>query len=164
MARFIVGAFIILLGISMLTGVAFFHFFFAAVLILVGLRILLGKESKVNFGGQTTTGEEFFNDVAIFSSVNKAIKTENFKGGKVVVIFAGGQIDLSQARATESVVEIEAVAIFGGLKLIVPKDWRVNSKGVAILGGFDNKTGSEATGPTLNLKGVAIFGGVEIVS
>jgi hypothetical protein len=59
---------------------------------------------------------------------------------------------------------MEVTAIFGGGKLIVPKEWKVRSEGTAIFGGYDIRTGLEAEGPVLILKGAAIFGGIEVVN
>jgi predicted membrane protein len=80
------------------------------------------------------------------------------------MIFGGGEIDLSKARTTEKEIDLEITAIFGGAKLIIPQNWKVNSKGTAIIGGYDNKTNPGAGDVALNIKGTAIFGGIEIAN
>jgi len=81
----------------------------------------------------------------------------------LVVVFGGGELDLSQVKTKQKQVTIEVVAIFGGLKIIIPPSWQVKSEGVGILGGFNNQAqlkGSKKT--TAIIEGVAIFGGVDI--
>lgn len=167
MARIIFGVVIILIGISALTGFSLFQFAFALLLIFIGVKVLTSRSRKWNVKWddiKSIDNEDVVNEVAIFSPINKVVKSDNFKGGKIVMVFAGGEIDLSHVKTSAKDVDMELVAIFGGGKLIVPKDWRVNSHGVAIFGGYNNKTEKGESGSTLNLKGAAVFGGIEIVN
>ncbi len=78
------------------------------------------------------------------------------------MIFSGGKIDLSRAETADRDVNLEVVAVFGGGKIIIPKNWKINSQGTAIFGGYDSKAAAGSGEVTLNLKGTAIFGGVEV--
>ena len=89
--------------------------------------------------------------------------SSDFIGGKAVSIFSGTELDLSKVKMKGKTAELQLVAIYGGLKCIVPKDWRVESDGVGILGGFTNNT-SGGESHKLIITGAAIFGGVEIVN
>jgi predicted membrane protein len=80
------------------------------------------------------------------------------------MVFAGGELDLSDVETDKRELEMEITAVFGGGKLIVPKNWKINSAGTAIFGGYDIRTDREADGPILNLKGAAIFGGIEVIN
>jgi hypothetical protein len=103
------------------------------------------------------------NEVAIFSPLEKEIISEHFAGGKVVMIFAGGEIDLRQVKTTAKEIDLEVVAIFGGARIVIPKEWSVNtSKNTAIFGGVSNGAEKGTGDIVLNLKGAAIFGGLEI--
>ncbi len=164
MWRIIIGIFIILLGISALTGISLFNFFFALILIAIGIRILAGrKQGSVHWDEKSISHENDLNEVAVFSPLNKEVVSENFAGGKIVLIFAGGEVDLRKAKAAGKTVDLEIVAIFGGAKIMIPKEWTVNtSKNVAVLGGVSNETEKGTSDIVLNLKGAAIFGGLEI--
>lgn len=165
MWRIIIGVFIILLGISALTGVSFFNFFFAIILIFIGVRILSGRHHHGDWhsGDNVVSHEDELREVAIFSPLQKEIVSEHFKGGKVVLIFAGGEIDLRQAKTTEKAIDLEVVAIFGGARIVIPKEWNMNtSKNTAIFGGVSNVAEKGTGDVVLNLKGAAIFGGLEI--
>ena len=66
----------------------------------------------------------------------------------------------------EGTIELDVVALFGGVKIIVPPSWEVKSEVVAIFGGLDDKRslGPVSTEPRkiVKIQGVTIFGGVEI--
>lgn len=166
MAKTVLGLIIIFIGISALLGVFLVKFIFALILIAVGIRIISGRRRHRDWDAKTISGEDTINEVAIFSPINKIIKTDNFKGGKMVMIFSGGQLDISGVKTSEKEIDLEFVAVFGGGKLIVPKGWRVNSQGTAIFGGYNNRTEKQEGGENtvLNIKGAAIFGGIEIVN
>ena len=164
--RIIIGIFFVLLGISALTGLSLFKFFFAAIIIFIGLRIITGRNYRDNFKRQSTasssSNEDEINEVVIFSGLNKTIKSDNFKGGKAAMVFGGGTINLSQSKSNEKVINLEIVAVFGGAKLIIPREWKVNLKGTSIFGGYNNKTSDNDGDIILNIEGVTIFGGIEI--
>ena len=95
------------------------------------------------------------------------ILSKNFKGGDIVNIFGGSEIDLTQADMTTPAI-LEVTAIFGGATLIVPSNWAIKSEAVTIFGGIGDKRKivptTESPTKTLVLKGTMIFGGMEIKS
>ncbi|MDD4409275.1 MAG: LiaF-related protein [Candidatus Pacebacteria bacterium] len=160
MMKVILGLFLILIGINILTGISFFNYIFAALIIYIGVRMIFGKKQEYR-NDKTLSHEDVLNEVFVFSPINKAVESGNFKGGDVVMIFSGGQIDLSQAKTSSKVIDMEIATIFGGIKLIIPKEWKVNFQGVSIIGGSTNNSAAEGD-VILNIKGVTIMGGVEI--
>ncbi len=116
----------------------------------------------------TFSKEDVIDSVNIFGGSKKVILSKNFKGGEVVNIFGGCEVDLTQADMTTQ-AELEITAIFGGATLIVPSNWAVQTGGtVTIFGGIGDKrkitTLTESTAKTLVLKGTMVFGGIEIKS
>lgn len=103
---------------------------------------------------------------AIFSGVKKNVLSKNFKGGDVVAIMGGSEINLTKADiATKAVIDI--FTMFGGTKIIVPPDWDVQSNVVAIFGGVDDKRPPSSItnlSKVIYLEGTCIFGGIEIRS
>lgn len=171
MARIIFGLIVLFIGISALFGGVILKFLFALILIFLGIRILSGRGARFHHWGRQnvpadTSYEDFINEVMIFGPLNKTVKSENFKGGKTVIVFGSGNIDLSQVKTNEKNINMEFVVVFGGGRLIVPKEWKVNSQGVAVLGEYKSNVGEPAGAveTVLNIKGAAIFGGVEIVN
>lgn len=166
MTRFIVGIMIILVGLSALVGISIFSVLFPIVIILIGLRVLTGRNRDADYIHQKkpiSNTENYINEVAVFSGINKIVKSDDFKGGRLVVVFGGAEIDLSQATSKEKKIEMEVTSVFGGAKIIIPKNWKVESHGTSILGGFDHKTSDTIEETTLVIKGTAVLGGVEVV-
>lgn len=147
-------------------------------LIAVGLFIITrqrnrwGKdiESKADQsaeGGPGISKEDFVESTSIFGGAKKIIISKNFRGGDLVNIFGGTELDLSQADLTGTAV-IELTTIFGGTKLLVPSNWSVKSEAVTIFGGIEDKRRMQAavenTDKTLLIRGTVIFGGIDIKS
>ena len=110
---------------------------------------------------------DFVDNTAIFSGNKKIILSKNFRGGDLVNIFGGCEVDLTQADMTVPAV-LEVTAIFGGATLIVPSNWAIQSEAVTIFGGISDRRKmpvlNEDPKKTLVLKGTMIFGGMEIKS
>lgn len=122
----------------------------------------------VNSSETTPVTEEILDVVAVFSGVKKNIYSKNFKGGEIVSVFGGAEINLTQAGFQQQQIEIESVQIFGGAKLIVPSDWVIHNEATAIFGGIEDKRQQPVALPVpakiLVLKGFVMFGGIEIKS
>lgn len=116
---------------------------------------------------KTETGEDYLSSFAIFSAAKKNILSKSFKGGEVVNVFGGTDLDFSHADLSGQVV-VDVMQLFGGTKLIVPPHWQVVADIVQIFGGVNDKRiphpDVAASGKVLVLKGVSIFGGVDIKS
>lgn len=122
-----------------------------------------------SYESQKNYKEDFVDNTSIFGGAKKNIISKNFKGGDLVNIFGGTELDLTRADFTGTAV-IELTTIFGGTKLVIPSNWTVKSEAVTIFGGLEDKrnmqTMTDGDGPEkiLLLKGTVIFGGIEIKS
>ncbi len=142
-----------------------------AIVIGIGLYLIFKPKSKAGqFWKENTqtsnSPDSNWESVSIFGG-NKNIISKDFKGGEMVTIFGGSELNMSQADIN-GVVTLEVVQVFGGTKLIVPANWKVQtSELVSILGGIDDKrpapTNVDET-KVLNVKGTSIFGGIDIRS
>lgn len=167
-----------------ITDFDFGRYFFAVAFIILGLFLILKpKKNKVvasaapdtgfvdperSIEGEkasTTHGLDTLDSVSVFGVAHRKISSRSFKGGEVVAVFGGGEINLSQADFND-VIQIEIAVIFGGIKIVVPPTWEVESELAAVFGGMDDKRTVTPFGDgqrkVLVIKGVAIFGGVEI--
>ena len=122
-------------------------------------------EKKAEYVYNPEDKHDVLDSVNVFAGSHQNIYSKNFKGGEVIAVFGGCDLNLTQTDFEGSIV-IEVVAIFGGVKIIVPPSWEVKSEVTAVFGGMDDK---RAVGPandhpkkTLIINGVALFGGVEI--
>jgi predicted membrane protein len=113
------------------------------------------------------SAEEYVDSTSVFGGAKKNIISKNFKGGDLVNIFGGTELDLTRADFTGTAT-IELTTIFGGTKLIVPSNWTIKSEAVTIFGGLEDKRNTQnltdSTEKILLLKGTVIFGGIEIKS
>ena len=113
-----------------------------------------------------TYGDDYLDAVSVFGGVKKTILAKDFKGGEIVNIFGGAELDLTQADINGRIV-LDITQIFGGTKIVVPSNWQVVSDIAAVFASVDDKrirttaTGSEKI---LVLKGVSIFAGIDIRS
>jgi predicted membrane protein len=113
-----------------------------------------------------TSSEDFLNSTSIFGGVRKNIVSKDFKGGEVVNVFGGAEINLSQADINGTVT-LEITQVFGGTKIIVPSHWEVQSEIDAVISGVDDKRPRQddsitKTDKVLIIKGTSVLGGIEI--
>ena len=142
--------------------------FWPALLIVIGLTLILGsnrlfRRRHINI----TKGEDFIEEVSLFGGRERQVNSKAFRGGKIVSVFGGSKIDLTQVELAPGDVEIESVSIFGGSTMLVPSDWNVKIEVFNIFGGFGDKrirAQQVDFSKTVTIKGVAIFGGGEIKS
>ena len=161
--RNIGGIIIILVGLSILFSFPFFHILVAMLIIWLGVR-MMGKSWRFSdYKQKVKVDVDNLDKVFIFTPVNKIITSDNFVGGKITCIFAGGQVDFSDVKTSQKEINMELTNIFGGLKIIIPKDWKVNAQETNIVGGIDDRTARNGK-IMFNLKGSSKFGGMEIVN
>jgi predicted membrane protein len=162
MGSFIFGLLLVLIGISALFGIELFKFVFAVALIVIGVRILMRRSHHQFSGEGVVEASDYLDEVAIFSPLHRNVSSSAFRGGKILLIFSGAEIDLRNATLAPG-SSLEITAIFSGARVFVPRDWNVESRGAAVLGGFANHA-EHGGGFSLIVTGSAIFGGVEILN
>jgi predicted membrane protein len=108
---------------------------------------------------------DYIDAVNVFAGSKRQVYSKNLKGGDIVSVFGGCDLDLTQADFQDN-VSIDIVAIFGGVKLIIPPTWVVKSEVSPIFGGLEDKRTvmpvTDEPLKILTIKGVALFGGVSI--
>jgi len=144
------------------------------VLIVIGISILYshnrkGRKAYHQIGEPVDDNADTIDEVSIFSGSEKIITSQNFRGGKVVSIFGGTELDFTKAQLSDGKNEIEIFYTFGGSTMIVPPDWEIKIEVTSVFGGFSDKRYKTRqvmpeTDKTLVIKGLVIFGGGEIKS
>lgn len=84
-----------------------------------------------------------------------------------VAIMGGVELDFRDAVLTGEEVEINCFAFWGGVEVVVPPGVHVDTRGFAILGGFDQAAEMEMTppppgAPVIRINGLAIMGGIDV--
>jgi predicted membrane protein len=109
--------------------------------------------------------QDTIDSVNVFSGTHQNVFSKNLKGGDVVAVFGGCDLNLTQADFQGTII-FDVVAIFGGVKIIIPPTWKVRSELTAIFGGMEDKTSVLPYGTDNNkmivVRGLALFGGVDI--
>jgi hypothetical protein len=112
------------------------------------------------------SGNPEFDYVAIFGGVKQRITVKNFRGGRILAICGGWDIDLTRADIDGDTAVIEANALMGGGEIRVPDSWVVEFRGVPLLGGYSDETHQMITDPAkakrLIIRGIACMGGIVI--
>jgi hypothetical protein len=180
MGGLIIGIILILVGLSILTGVHFLGLFVAIVLIVIGVRFIMrrtGPGSQWDWQGHPGTGphhwgghshlnpshEDNLNEVIVFSGFDKKIISDNFAGGKIVMVFAGGDLDLSDVKTTRTEIDLEVSCTFSGLDILIPKDWKVRSNAKVALGAVNTHAAPGGEGSvTLVIKGDVTCSNIEV--
>ncbi|KAF0194927.1 MAG: hypothetical protein FD166_3167 [Bacteroidetes bacterium] len=148
-----------------------FTFFWPAIIIIIGIGLIFSNTcTKFRFRKNrpdfSNTDGDFIDETAVFGGSERAIHSTNFRGGKIVCVFGGSKIDLTQCQLAPGRNEIEMTAIFGGTTLIVPNDWNIKVEVFNAFGGFTDKRRNLNVdyNKTLVIRGAAIFGGGELKS
>jgi len=138
-----------------------------AAIILLGIWLILRPLFRSHgIGGIPVVKESDVDLTCIFSGQERKIQTSQFKGGRVTAIFGGCDLDFTSAGLEGGKATVEATAIFGGVEIVVPRDWHVVIDGTPILGGVSDERrqpiSSAEAKATLYVKGTAIFGGISV--
>lgn len=103
--------------------------------------------------------------VAVMSGVDRKGPWRVPVDSTAFALMGSVDLDLRSAILSGPVTTITAVAIMGGIVIIVPPGIRVESSGFGFMGAWENHTRDDQLAPdapVLRLRGVALMGGVEI--
>jgi len=103
--------------------------------------------------------------VAIMSGVSRKGFWRVDEGTNAVAFMGGCKLDLRGAVISSPVTEINAVAIMGGVDVVVPYGVEVELEGVAIMGGKDLKLNGPPPhpgAPIIRINAFALMGGVTV--
>jgi hypothetical protein len=101
---------------------------------------------------------------ALLGGVQRVSRATAFRGGSASAVLGGCDLDFREAAMSEGTTAVlDTIAIVGGIEIRVPEDWSVESRGMAVLGGFEDKTRRPLDDRRkLVITGLAIMGGVEV--
>ena len=126
---------------------------------------------------QSAWSEGHIHEVAVFFGARRRVESQDFQGGDLFAAFGSIELDLTfaaiqdlpdpeNAGAALRRAILNASALFGGIEIAVPRNWRVIREGSGAFGSYEDKTfprpdpGTEPA--TLIVRGGAIFGSVTI--
>jgi hypothetical protein len=136
--------------------------FWPLLLVLAGAALvwqgLTGRRGRPGVSNDAT-----INAIAVLAGIERGSNAVAFRGGELTAFMGGCDIDLRQA-AIHGEAVIDVFAMWGGIDIRVPDDWRVIGRVTPIMGGFEDKTRPPrgAAVHTLVIRGFVLMGGVEI--
>ncbi|MFI9645917.1 DUF1707 domain-containing protein [Streptomyces sp. NPDC052040] len=103
--------------------------------------------------------------VAVMSGFQRKGRWTMPKRFNCFAFWGGGEIDLREANFADREVQINCVAIMGGMNVIVPPGVEVVVRGIGIMGGFDHReegAPGDPGAPRVVISGFAFWGGVGV--
>lgn len=135
-------------------------------IVAIGIA-LIWHACTVRRGGVTAISDPDLNFYTFLGGTEREVNSRNLRGGNLVAICGGFEIDLTKAEMEQERVVIHASAFFGGGEIRVPANWEVIVKGLSLFGAYENRTRRVAAVETqpakkLIVTGSAVFGAVEV--
>lgn len=162
---------ILLISQFNLFGLSFGELFIPAWLVIVALMLMNPREilpRRLNMGNRELDQDaDELNLVAFMGGGELNYSSQTLRGGQIITIWGGYQIDFRDADMEGDTMELDVICIMGGFEITVPAHWEVEKQGaVCIMGGFSNKSKCiaeqlELPRKRLIIKGFALMGGGE---
>jgi len=165
---------IIIGGTFLLPNIFSFNFEYHKViwpllLIIIGITLLFKRifvVSAVYKENLHTLESGVIKETNVFSGMKRKIYEKQFRGGEIINVFGGSEIDLRGCELAEGNNILDITCVFGGIVLIVPAHWVVVPDFDNVMGSFNDKRiiNNINTDNTRKLivKGTAVFGGGEL--
>jgi len=104
--------------------------------------------------------------VAVMGGSGRSGRWRPARHNYAVAVFGGAELDFREALLPPGVTELKVYTVFGGVDVIVPPGLNVESRGMALMGGFehvsDELAAPDPLAPTLRITGVALMAGVDV--
>ena len=142
--------------------------FWPLILVFIGLSMLLRGSQRSNFWKMRTTGQasdNFIRASAIFGGNEQKVVSTNYRGGDIMSLFGGVELDLRQAQISPEGCTLHVTSLFGGVEILVPPNWDVLISGIPIFGGIESRNtveNAEIKKEKVHIKCTVAFGGIEI--
>jgi Domain of unknown function (DUF5668)/Cell wall-active antibiotics response 4TMS YvqF len=158
----LVGAGLLLMNLGLLDFRQALAFFLLAVGGVIVYRATRGPLSSSEEDGSEAS--QRMDAFALLGGVQRVSRATEFRGGSCSAMLGGCEIELREAAMAEGTTAVlDTLALMGGVEVRVPDDWSVETRGMAVLGGFEDKTRRPLDDSRkLVITGLAVMGGVEI--
>lgn len=135
--------------------------YWPVLLIAFGLSVMLGQ-----YRSRVRSADDAYSSVfAALGGVERRNTSQAFEGADLTAVFGGAELDLRDAKVADRPARVNALALFGGVEVIVPRDWNVRMEVLPVLGGAsDDRPRREERHESVDLEvtGFAAFGGVSV--
>lgn len=131
------------------------------VLVAIGLRMLAfpGRGAPAPHDG----ADGALNCSAFLGSVERRVRSADFRGGSALAFLGGVHLDLTGADVAGGEAVLHVSAVMGGVEIRIPEDWTTEVRLTPMLGGVEDRTrGPAAAARRLVVEGAIFMGGLEI--
>ena len=117
--------------------------------------------------GQGVTADGVYAQSVVFGGAEDVFLEPVFRGGAIDVVFGGVDLDLRKTTLPEGDTHLSINAVFGGVEVRLPDNWKVEQKISAVFGGVDDDRKKQShievdNTRKLIITGDVVFGGVDI--
>ena len=134
--------------------------------VAASVNLVKGPEGDGGWASRITGGEGSSTlGVAVMSGFERKGRWTAPRRFNCFAFWGGGEIDLREANFADREIVINCVAIMGGLNVIVPPGIEVATRGIGIMGGFDQSEDGvpgDPGAPRVVITGFAFWGGVGV--
>jgi hypothetical protein len=105
--------------------------------------------------------------VSIFAGTALRPTSQEFRGGSIVSLFGGTQLDLRRTEVAHGQAILRVTTVFGGTDITVPDGWNVHITGPRVFGGvrhLDEIRPADPDGPSLQIEAKTLFGGLQVMN
>ena len=138
--------------------------FWPVIIVLIGLRLVWGGAMQRAREAAPAESAARVSSFAMLGGSEHRSNAADFRGGDITAILGGSKVDLRNASIRSGDAVIDCFALWGGIEILVPRNWTVAVQGTPIMGAYEDKSeqNPDSGGPRLVVRGVVIMGGVEI--
>ncbi len=140
------------------------------IIIAIGLGFIFNRVRRPHTMDEVTDRVEL---LAVLGGVESRSTSKTFRGGEMLAIFGGVDLDLRDAGISVPPAEIQVFTLFGGTEIRVPEGWNVRLNVLPVLGSAEDERRRPAAaqepadvgsqkGPNLIITGFVAFGGVSV--
>jgi len=132
--------------------------------VLFGVLYLVGRSRRTRGVSVSESDAGDISIVSLFSGTQRRVTGSGFRGGDVVALFGGAELDLRDAEPSDPPATVECLVAFGGAEVQVPEDWTVDLDVLSLFGGSEDKRPPSGGDGDVDLvvTGLALFGGVSV--
>lgn len=122
------------------------------------------KNNRFDRVVESEPSEEVEQIVSIFGSGGRSGAWQLPRLVKMLSIFSGSEIDLTDATFSSTPSKINVISVFAGDTIYVPEDINIVYKGYCLFGAVDNSAQSvnDPNRPTVIIEGFSLFASIEI--
>jgi len=115
-------------------------------------------------GGGNSSADDSVRAFATLGEQRIVSRSSAFRAGSLTAIASEVTLDLLDAQLAPEGAVVDAMSVFGEIRILVPPGWRVAVDGTPLAGRIKNRgrSAGSADGPQLRVRATAVFGEVKV--